>query len=135
MMKLLFALISGMMFGFGISLAGMTNPDIVIQFLDITGNWNPALLLVLGAALSTTAIGYALVLRRKAPVCDVQFHLPQQSTIDRDLILGSAIFGIGWGMAGYCPGAALAALAAPNQEIITFISAMLMGMVAHQKLK
>lgn len=134
-MKHATVLICGLLFGVGLSLSGMSNPNNVIQFLDVTGNWNPSLLFVLGAAVITCTIGYAWVFRLQAPVCDSTFHLPQKTKIDRKLLLGATLFGIGWGMAGYCPGAAIAALGAPNQEVITFVIAMLIGIAIRQKFK
>ncbi len=130
----LFALFSGLLFGFGISLSGMTNPNTVIGFLDITGDWNASLMFVLLSAVTTTFISFKWILKQQKPVCDSAFHLPQKTKVDKQLITGAAIFGIGWGMAGYCPGAVLAAMTSLNQEVFIFIFAMLIGMLIAKKL-
>lgn len=130
----LFALFSGLLFGFGISLSGMTNPDTVIGFLDITGDWNASLMFVLLSAVTTTFISFKWILKHEKPVCDSAFNLPQKTKVDKQLITGAAIFGIGWGMAGYCPGAVLAAMTSLNQEVFIFIFAMLIGMLIAKKL-
>ncbi len=131
----LLSLLCGVLFGLGLSLSGMTNPNNVIQFLDITGDWNPSLLAVLISAVITTFVSFHLILRRKQPVCDSTFHLPQKTAIDKPLVIGAAIFGIGWGMTGYCPGAAIAALITGNTEVVVFCLAMLVGMYIAKKIK
>ncbi len=133
MQKNLYSLFAGLVFGFGVSLSGMTNPNTVINFLDITGNWDASLVFVLCSAVITAIIGFRWVLMQPHPVCDTQFHLPTKQTLDSKLLLGSAIFGVGWGLAGYCPGAAIAALATLNQEVYVFVVAMLIGLYFSKK--
>ena len=121
------ALVSGLVFGLGLSLAQMTNPDKVLNFLDITGHWDPSLLLVLGGAVVLSAIGYALVFRRKVPLWDSQFHLPLARSVDRSLLIGSALFGIGWGISGYCPGPAIASIGFGNPEALWVVPSIVAG--------
>jgi uncharacterized membrane protein YedE/YeeE len=127
LLRQLAALGSGVVFGLGLSLAQMTNPDKVLNFLDISGRWDPSLLLVLGGAVVLSAIGYHRVLRRAAPLWDPQFHLPLAKAIDRPLILGSALFGMGWGLAGYCPGPAIASLGFGNPEALWVVPSIIAG--------
>jgi uncharacterized protein len=134
MKRNLITLLAGLAFGLGVSLSGMTNPNTVIHFLDITGAWNSTLIYVLCSAVITTLVGFTWVLKQPRPVYDTQFHLPTKQTLDSKLIIGSAIFGVGWGLAGYCPGAAIAALATLNVEVYVFVIAMLVGMVFSKKL-
>lgn len=117
----------GVIFGLGISLAGMANPAKVLNFFDIAGAWDPSLIFVMGAALIVTFVGYRLVLRRTEPMMDSTFHLPSARHIDAKLIGGSALFGIGWGIGGYCPGGAIPALGTGHPAVWVFIAAMLVG--------
>jgi uncharacterized membrane protein YedE/YeeE len=119
---------SGLIFGGGLALAGMTRPDKVLGFLDISGAWDPSLLFVLGAAVSVTLAGFRFVLRRPQPLLADRFHLPLRDAVDLPMVAGATIFGIGWGIGGYCPGPAVAALAAPGPEAMIFLPAMLLGM-------
>jgi uncharacterized membrane protein YedE/YeeE len=121
------ALAAGLLFGLGLAVSQMVNPQKVQAFLDVTGDWDPSLALVMGGALAVTAIAFRLVLRRKTPVFGGSFALPAGGRIDRRLLAGAAIFGAGWGLAGYCPGPALAALSRPGVESIVFVIAMLAG--------
>jgi uncharacterized membrane protein YedE/YeeE len=121
------ALGSGVVFGLGLSLAQMTNPDKVLNFLDLSGRWDPSLLLVLGGAVVLSTLGFRLVFKRGAPLCDSLFHLPLTRTIDRPLILGSALFGIGWGLSGYCPGPAIASLGFGNPEALWVVPSIVAG--------
>jgi hypothetical protein len=121
------ALASGVVFGFGLALAGMIDPRKVLAFLDVAGAWDASLLLVLGAAVIIAAAGFRLVLRRRAPLLDEQFHLPPGGAIDVPLLLGAALFGVGWGISGYCPGPAIASLAYLNPEALWFVPALLAG--------
>ena len=106
----LVALLSGLLFGLGLSLSQMIDRERVLAFLDITGNWDSTLLFVLGGAVGVTVIAFRFVLRLPHPIWGKKFDLPTKTHLDRPLILGAAIFGIGWGLAGYCPGPALTAL-------------------------
>lgn len=122
-----FALFAGALFGLGLAVSGMTNPDKVLNFLDITGQWDPSLALVMGAALAVSIPGFAWVRRHSTTTaCGDPLQLPTAKRIDGRLLAGSALFGIGWGIAGYCPGPALANLAHAG-EAIAFVAAMLAG--------
>lgn len=124
----------GLIFGVGLVLAGMSDPAKVLNFLDVAaipaGTWDASLAFVLGGAVAVTAAGYNLVLRRSRPVFAPAFHLPAARGIDARIITGPAIFGIGWGLAGFCPGPALTALGSGTLPAITFVAAMLAGMIA-----
>lgn len=128
------ALVSGVIFGFGLSLSGMLDPARVRGFLDVTGNWDPSLAFVLAGAVFIATIGYRLSRLFSRPVLDDGFHLPTRTRIDRPLILGSAIFGTGWGLAGICPGPAVALLSLGLAPTILFAAAMLIGMEIHDRL-
>ena len=127
-MRLLSAFIVGLIFGAGIAISGMINPAKVLNFFDIAGTWDPSLIFVMGGALMTTFIGYRLVLRRDAPVIEETFQLPLARDIDARLIGGSAVFGLGWGIAGFCPGAAVPALGSGKWEVALFVAALLAGL-------
>lgn len=135
-MRILSALIIGMIFGVGIAISGMANPAKVLNFFDIAGYWDPSLILVMAGALVTTAIGYRLVFRTlKDPVLEAAFNVPSSRLIDARLIGGSAIFGIGWGITGFCPGGAVPALGLGYTETFLFMAAMLSGIVAARVLQ
>ena len=123
-------LISGLvatLFGFGLSVSEMVNPTRVIGFLDVAGHWDATLLFVMAGALSVTIPLYPVVLRRGRPVLTEKFFLPTKNEIDRPLVWGAAIFGVGWGLGGFCPGPALAGLATGNPDIFLFVAAMIAG--------
>lgn len=119
----------GLVFGIGISISGMANPAKVLNFFDVAGAWDPSLIFVMGGAVVVTFIGYRLVMRRSQPLFERHFNLPGSKTIDARLIGGSAIFGIGWGIAGFCPGGALPALGTGRSEVILFVVAMMAGIL------
>lgn len=119
-------LASGVIFGLGLSISQMTNPEKVLSFLDIFGHWDPSLLLTMGTAILVSSIGYRVVLH-KGPVFSGKLHLPTRIDIDARLLLGSATFGIGWGIAGYCPGPVLAGISNSMTEPLVFLAAMLIG--------
>jgi uncharacterized membrane protein YedE/YeeE len=127
MAKIFSALIIGAIFGLGLAISQMVNPARVIGFLDVTGRWDPTLIFVMGGALLLTATIFPLVLRRKAPFLAQRFSLPIKVEIDRPLLLGAIIFGVGWGLAGFCPGPALAALASGSPSVALFVVAMIAG--------
>jgi len=127
------ALICGIIFGFGLSLSAMIDPSVVTGFLDITGNWNPALIFVMMGALIVTGISFHFITIQQKPICADEFVLPQRKDIDRPLIVGSILFGIGWGLAGICPGPAIAALALGHLKGVVFVIAMLIGMKLYKK--
>lgn len=126
-MKLSIALIAGLVFGLGLSLGGMTQPAVVLGFLDLFGAWDPRLMFVMGGAVLTTAIGYRLVFRRDRPLFESDFQLPAARRFDARLIVGSALFGTGWGIAGYCPGPALASLGGGAPSLLVLVATMVAG--------
>ena len=129
-MRLIVSYISGLIFGIGISISGMANPAKVLNFFDIAGTWDPSLIFVMGGALVVTFIGYRFVLRRPSPTFEETFKLPTRSDLDLPLIGGSALFGIGWGIAGFCPGGALPAIGTGRSEVLIFIVALIAGVFA-----
>ena len=126
-MRLVSAYFIGLLFGVGISISGIANPAKVLNFFDVAGRWDPSLIMVMGGALVVTFIGYRLVLRRPAPLMDLKFHLPDNSRIDARLLGGAAVFGVGWGIAGFCPGGALPALGTGRIEVFAFVAALIAG--------
>ena len=126
-MTALMGLIVGLLFGLGLAVSGMTDPLKVQNFLDVTGTWDPSLAFVMGGAVVVTFIGYRLAWKRGQPWLDQGFYLPTATSIDRKLVVGAAMFGVGWGLAGYCPGPALATVALGNTEVWWFVPAMLAG--------
>ena len=129
-MKLVSAFAIGLLFGLGIIISGMANPAKVLNFFDVAGSWDPSLILVMGGALVTTLIGYRFVLGRSGPMLAERFAVPTNRTIDARLILGSGLFGVGWGIAGFCPGGALPALGTARLEVLTFVAALVAGLLA-----
>ena len=121
------ALFIGALFGFGLAVSEMIDPARVIGFLDVAGRWDPTLLFVMGGALAVTMPGFPLILRRARPLLADFFVLPTKSTIDVPLIAGAIIFGVGWGIAGFCPGPALAAIASGSPSVALFVVAMIAG--------
>lgn len=128
-MKLIAIYFIGIIFGVGISISGMANPAKVLNFFDVFGTWDPSLMFVMGGALLTTFIGYKLVFGCKAPIFDGTFRVPTSRSIDAKLVGGSAVFGIGWGIAGFCPGGALPALGTGRWEAFAFVGALIAGIV------
>lgn len=118
----------------GITISQMIDPVKVKAFLNVLGNWDPTLLVVMVSALVTYAVGFAIIKKRKQPVLAAKFHLPEKSAIDRPLVIGSVLFGLGWGLVGYCPGPALAALFGGSTGTLGFVVAMLVGFVIASKL-
>ena len=142
--RLFWALLSGALFAVGLVLGGMTQPAKVLAFLDIgalvgreskgisstaqAGYWDPSLAFVMGGALMVTLVAFWLTPRLAKPLLDEKFHLPTQTDIDRNLLVGGALFGIGWGLAGYCPGPAFASVLTGGSDILYFVAAMVVGM-------
>lgn len=126
-MKLIYALITGLVFGSGIAVSGMMDPAKVLNFFDVAGMWDPSLAFVMGGALVVTFIGYRLVWKREAPLFGGRFEVPTGTNIDINLVAGSALFGIGWGIAGFCPGAAIPALGTGRWEVALFLAAVAFG--------
>lgn len=130
MTRILSALISGIVFGLGIAISGMGNPAKVMNFFDLLGSWDPSLAFVMGGALVVTGIGYRLIFgARKGPLLDAKFHLPTSSAIDARLIGGSALFGVGWGISGFCPGGAIPALGFAPWPTALFLISMGAGIL------
>jgi uncharacterized membrane protein YedE/YeeE len=128
-MPLFFALLAGVIFGAGLMISDMVNPARVLNFLDVAGSWDPTLIFVMAGGLAVTTLGYRLIFRRGAPLFGDNFNLPTLQQIDVQLVGGAALFGIGWGLAGMCPGPALADLAALEPKAWLFVAAMLAGMI------
>lgn len=134
-MNALIALICGLLFGLGLAVSGMMDPTKVIGFLDVAGHWDPTLAFVMGGALLVNIPAYWLTCRRAQPLFEKKFYLPTLRNIDTRLLAGSACFGIGWGLAGFCPGPALASLGSGLPLIAGFVVAMLIGMLAADQIK
>ena len=129
MKSIVSALLIGIVFGLGITISGMINPAKVLNFFDLAGNWDPSLAFVMGGGLVTAMVGYRLVFgRMKAPVFGDAFA-PRAVGIDRRLVGGAAVFGIGWGIAGFCPGASIPALGLMNSQTVIFVAAVIAGIV------
>lgn len=128
-MQALASLLAGVIFGIGLLVSGMADPAKVQNFLDLFGTWDPSLAFVMGAALVVTAIGYRLAFTQQRPLLEEKFHLPAATKIDTRLLAGSALFGIGWGLTGFCPGPAVVALPLLAKGTLAFVPAMLAGLV------
>jgi uncharacterized membrane protein YedE/YeeE len=128
-MRNILTFLIGILFGTGISMSGMANPAKVINFFDIAGTWDPSLGFVMGGAVVVAFIGYRLVLRRPTPVFEPSFDIPQNRRLDVRLLTGASIFGVGWGIAGFCPGGALPALGTLNADVVVFVVALIAGML------
>ncbi len=126
-MQAIATLAAGMLFGLGLVISDLINPAKVLNFLDVAGTWDPSLAFTMGAAVLTTSVGYKLAFEGK-PIFGGTFHLPTATDIDARLIGGAALFGIGWGLVGYCPGPAIAALSLGSPSTVIFVAAMLAGM-------
>ena len=127
-MNILMALITGLVFGIGLIVAGMTNPAKVLGFLDLAGRWDPSLALVMAGAILVALPAFRIAAKRRQSLLGEPMHLPTATRIDRRLVLGSLAFGAGWGLAGFCPGPALASLATGAVQPLIFCAAMLAGM-------
>ena len=129
MLRALSSLIAGLIFGLGLVISGMINPAKVQNFLDVTGSWDPSLAFVMGAALIVTGIGFAVLRKSSKPLFEARFQWPARNDIDPRLISGSALFGTGWGLAGFCPGPAISAAALDLTPVYIFLAAMVAGIV------
>jgi hypothetical protein len=127
-----FAFFAGLVFGIGLLVSGMVNPVKVLGFLDLAGRWDPSLALVMVGAIAIGAIGFAIAGRRTTTLLGTPMLLPTACTIDRRLVFGGVLFGIGWGLAGFCPGPAVAALGAGHLKAIVFVAAMVAGMLVFE---
>lgn len=133
-LRLLAALGSGALFGFGLALSGMVDPARVRGFLDVTGAWDPSLAFVLAGAVGAALPGFRLARRRARPLLDRRFDLPTRRDVDAPLVGGAVLFGIGWGLAGLCPGPAVAALSIAGAPVLLFVAAMVAGVLLHDRL-
>jgi uncharacterized protein len=129
--RILASLGCGFIFGLGLAISGMMNPARIIGFLDVAGNWDPTLAFVMGGALLVAVPAYCLILGRAHPVLAGGFSLPANTRLDTPLILGSALFGVGWGLVGFCPGPAVAAVVTGLPAVLGFMASMLAGMALH----
>ena len=135
MLKYISSAIAGGVFGFGIAISGMANPAKVLNFFDIFGTWDPSLVFVMGGAMITALIGYRLVFGvQKRPLFEVSFSLPSAKQIDRRLILGSIVFGIGWGIAGFCPGGAIPTFGLGHSESYIFLASLVVGILVARRI-
>jgi uncharacterized membrane protein YedE/YeeE len=125
-------LLCGMLFGCGLTISNMINPDKILNFLDVSGNWDPSLLLVMLGALTVTWAGYKLVLKRPHPVWGSKFFLPRRSDIDFRLIFGAAVFGIGWGLSGYCPGPGITAVILGSMDPVYFLAGLALSILINR---
>ena len=132
--RLLITLAAGLLFGLGLTVSGMINPAKVLNFLDVAGHWDPSLALVMAGAIPVAAIGFAAARRLSAPLYAPAFAAPASRRMDARLVGGAVLFGIGWGLVGYCPGPALASLGFGTWQTLLFVAAMLVGMGAFQVL-
>ena len=126
-MQKIFVLLSGLLFGAGLTISGMVNPAKILNFLDLSGRFDATLIFVMGAGLIVTTIGYQLTFKRGKPFFESKFHLPTYEIIDAKLICGAAMFGLGWGLSGFCPGPAIASLVFGYQQSFIFVAAMIVG--------
>lgn len=133
-MRLVFALLTGLVFGCGIAISGMIDPAKVLNFFDLFGNWDPSLAFVMAGALVVTFFGYRLAWRLSKPLLAPRFEVPVSTTIDKNLIGGAALFGIGWGIAGFCPGAAIPAIGTGRWEAVLFLVAVVAGIAIRRTL-
>ncbi|HEU0282202.1 MAG TPA: YeeE/YedE family protein [Gallionella sp.] len=124
--------LAGLLFGFGLALSGMTHPQKVLGFLDVAGAWDASLLFVLGGAVGVTLVSFRFILRLGKPMLAERFIITKETHIDRPMIFGAILFGIGWGISGYCPGPAIALIASPNWELLAFLPAAILGAVAEK---
>jgi uncharacterized membrane protein YedE/YeeE len=129
------AFIAGLVFGLGLVVSGMANPAKVLGFLDVTGEWDPSLALVMVGSIAVGSIGFALASRRSVSLLGAPMRLPDTRQIDRRLVIGSLLFGVGWGIAGICPGPVLVALGMGYVKALVFVAAMLAGMGAYEVLE
>ena len=127
-----FEFLAGLLFGLGLILSGMTNPAKVLGFLDLFGNWDPSLAFVMGGAIAVGIFAFGLAKKRTTNFFGGALHLPKSTDINKRLVIGSLLFGAGWGLAGFCPGPVLVSMAAGHEKALVFVAAMLIGMVGFE---
>lgn len=128
------ALVVGFIFALGLGISGMTQPQKVIGFLDLFGNWDPSLIFVMAGAIAVHLVSYRIIRKRKSPLLSMKWHVPTKTEITPALVLGAVIFGIGWGLAGFCPGPAVTALASLSVKPLVFVISMIFGMLIFREL-
>ncbi|HET7764886.1 MAG TPA: DUF6691 family protein [Burkholderiales bacterium] len=128
------ALLAGLIFGLGLAISQMVNPKKVLDFLDVSGNWDPSLLLVMGGAVGVAMLAFRFVIGRGQPLFASEFHLPRMTKVDRRVLIGSGVFGLGWGIGGYCPGPGIAALSAGSTDALVFVAGMVLGSLLYRRL-
>lgn len=128
------AFVSGVIFAIGLAIGGMTKPAKVAGFLDFTGNWDPSLMFVMGGAVMTHAILYRLIRKRPTPLFTEAFVIPTRTDLDARLLGGAALFGIGWGLSGFCPGLAITSVVSGKTPVLIFVVAMIVGMYLYKLL-
>ncbi len=133
-LKLFAAFLMGVIFALGLGIGGMTQPSKIIGFLDLAGHWDPTLAFVLAGALAVTMVCFPAILRRARPVFSPRFFLPRKQHLDLRLLAGAALFGVGWGMSGYCPGPALVSTVTLRAPVLVFVMAMALGLHAARRL-
>ena len=134
MLRILVNLFAGALFGLGLAVSGMVDPAKVIGFLDVAGDWDPTLAFVMGGALLVTIPAFRLIFKRPSPVLAEDFELPTKKDLDARLLGGSALFGVGWGLSGFCPGPAVTALATGLTPVFAFVVAMIAGMAIYKRI-
>lgn len=123
-------LIGGILFSIGLGISGMTEPAKIISFLDVFGNWDPSLIFVMVGAIGVNAVFHRFIIKKANPLFESKFYLPTKKSLDKKLILGSALFGIGWGVTGLCPGPGLASVSTGNPYSLAFLTALIIGMMS-----
>ena len=127
------ALLAGVLMGLGLGVSQMIDPAKVVNFLDLFGTWDPSLALVMGGGLGVNALATTFILKRPHPVLDTRFRLPSLTEVDRRIVIGGVVFGIGWGLAGYCPGPMIVSLSFANTDILTIVAAYAAGTLATKR--
>lgn len=133
-MKNIITLLAGLIFGLGLIISGMTNPEKVIGFLDVAGQWDPSLMFVMSGGIAVAFVGFKFVQDKTQTMFDEPIHLPGTTHISKELVIGSLLFGAGWALAGFCPGPALVTMGAGYKEAFIFVMAMIVGMAIHDHL-
>ena len=126
---------SGLLFGLGLAISSMINPGKIVGFLDVTGNWDPSLAFVMGGAVAITALTFRPILKRPTPILTNKFYLPSRTKLDSKLIVGAAIFGVGWAVSGLCPGPAISSVALFDEKLLIFVCALLIGSFVGSKFR
>ena len=134
-MRNICSLTSGLLFGLGLAISSMINPEKIIGFLDVTGNWDPSLAFVMGGAVAITALTFRPILKRPTPILTNKFYLPSRTKLDSKLIVGAAIFGVGWAVSGLCPGPAISSIALFDEKLLIFVCALLIGSFVGSKFR